>query len=72
MQNNANNTKANINSNYSNHCDDNNNIVIIIITMKINKLIKQIITLQLKCFVVKTISIEIILKNNSKNNNCNQ
>ena len=71
MQNNANNTKANINSNYSNHCD-NNNIVIIIITMKINKLIKQIITLQLKCFVVKAISIEITLKNNSKNNNCNQ
>ena len=71
MQNNANNTKANINSNYSNHCD-NNNIVIIIITMKMNKLIKQIITLQLKCFVVKAISIEIILKNNSKNNNCNQ
>ena len=71
MQNNANNTKANINSNYSNQCD-NNNIVIIIITMKINKLIKQIITLQLKCFVVKAISIEIILKNNSKNNNCNQ
>ena len=40
--------------------------------MKINKLIKQIITLQLKCFVVKAISIEITLKNNSKNNNCNQ
>ena len=63
MQDNANNTKANIDSNYSNHCDNNkNNNKIIIMKMKMNKLITQIITLQWKCFVIKAILIEIIFK----------
>ena len=63
MQDNTNNTKANIDSNYSNHCDNNkNNNKIIIMTMKMNKLITQIITLQWKCFVIKAILIEIIFK----------